>query len=98
MINAENRKIVRKSGKLIFLKSSPETIYKRLKHKKDRPIMSFDEEEKPGQEKYITKVESLLNRRLKFYEEADYTIDTDYNSIGMTVDKIALVINESIKN
>jgi len=98
LINTENRKIVRKSGKLIFLKSSPENIYQRLKHKRDRPVMSFDDEEVPGEEKYITKVESLLNQRIKFYEEADYTIATDHNSIGMTVDKIARVINESIKH
>jgi len=98
LINTENRKIVRKSGKLIFLKSSPENIYQRLKHKRDRPVMSFDDEEVPGEEKYITKVESLLNQRIKFYEEADYIIDTDHNSIGMTVDKIAHVINESINH
>lgn len=96
LINAENRKLVRKSGKLIFLKSSPENIYRRLKHKRDRPVMSFDDGEIPREDEYTEKIKSILDKRIKYYEEADYIIDTDQNSIGITVDKIAHFINESL--
>ena len=40
----------------------------------------------------IERIESLMKERMKYYQKADYFIDTDKESIGTTVDKIIKVI------
>jgi shikimate kinase len=91
LIIRENREFIKKSGKLIFLSSSPEVAYRRLKHKKDRPKLLADTNE---EEKNIAmeRIASLMKERMKYYKKADYCIDTDKESIGTTADKISRII------
>jgi len=49
LIIQENRKFIKKSGNLIFLRSSPEVAYRRLKHKRDRPVLLTDNNEEAGE-------------------------------------------------
>jgi shikimate kinase len=92
LIIQENREFIKKCGKLICLSSSPEVAYKRLKHKRDRPILLTDNNEEAAKNVVIERIESLMKEREKYYKKADYFIETDKESIGTTVDKIFRVI------
>ncbi len=92
LIVKENREFIRKHGNLIFLNSSPEVVYRRLKNKRDRPILLQDNNEKAAENVVMERIESLMKERMKYYKRADYIIDTDKEFIGTTVDKISRII------
>ena len=92
MIIQENREFIRGNGKLIFLRSSPEVAYRRLKHKRDRPILFTDDNELARQSVVIKRIKSLMKERMKYYKKADYIFNTDYHSIGKTVDEISRIM------
>ena len=66
----ENVAAMKKSGKVVFLAASPETIYERVKDSEDRPLIENN--------KTIPYIAQLLETRRPAYEEAaDLTIHTD---------------------
>lgn len=91
IINDENISIIKKSGILIFLNASPESIYQRLKFKKDRPAFLFEDFENPTKEMFLKKINDLFEARKKYYLQADLTFKTDNISIGKTID---LIVNK----
>lgn len=91
-----NFAIIKSSGKIVYLKSSPEIAYKRLRFKKDRPAFNFNEEHNPTKEQFLERINQLLDSRKKYYEQADFVIDTDNQTVGKTVDIIAkFIMNDS---
>lgn len=87
--NTDNYELMKRSGKVVYLKVSPSNLYKRLKNKTDRPIFKdLVLNEKP-QEDFIQRIKELLEKRSVYYEKADLIINTDISPIGITVDKIA---------
>ncbi len=93
IVNQTNLNIIKDTGKIIYLKASIDSIYKRVAFKRDRPNLIIDGEEF-SREKLIQKINNLFNAREKYYNQADLTIDTDNISIGVTVDKLAKIIND----
>lgn len=91
-----NFSIIKSTGKIIYLKSSPEMAYKRLRFKKDRPAFAFEGVEVPTKDQFLERIELLLNSRKKYYEQCDFVIDTDNQSVGKTVDIIAKYINKDL--
>ncbi len=92
-----NLEILGKSGKVVYLKSSPEMIYKRIKNKIDRPIfrdLVLSENSKP--QDFIERINILLKEREPYYLVADICIDTDKTNIGITVDKLAKILTRVI--
>ena len=89
----ENFGIVKSTGKIIYLKSSPEMAYKRLRFKADRPAFIFEGVEIPSKEQFLERIQSLLNSRKKYYEQSNFIIDTDNQTVGKTVDLLAKYIN-----
>lgn len=90
----ENFRIIKSSGKIIYLKSSPEMTYKRLRFKIDRPAFVFEGEEVPSKEKFMERINELLESRKKYYEKSDFIVDTDFQTVGKTVDIIAKFITK----
>jgi len=90
--------IIKSTGKIVYLKSSPEMAYKRLRFKKDRPAFTFEGVEVPTKEQFLERIEQLLNSRKKYYEQCDFIVDTDNQSVGITVDVIAKYINKELSN
>ena len=88
-----NLDLIKKNGLLIYLESSPEETYKRLRYKRDRPAFLFDEVE-PSKEQFLQKINELLDKRKQLYSMADVTINTDKLKIGQTVDKLARIIKK----
>ena len=92
----ENFGIIKSSGKIIYLKSSPEMAYKRLRYKKDRPAFVFEGVESPSKEQFLERIQQLLDERKKYYEKCDFVIDTDNQAVGKTVDIIARFITKDL--
>lgn len=90
-----NYKIIKTSGHFIYLKSSPEMAYKRLVFKRDRPNILLDDDNEPTKEQIMERINLLLEQRKKYYEKADYILDTDTESVGKTVDKISRFIRSN---
>jgi len=83
-----NLKLMKEKGIIIYLYSSPENLYLRLRNKENRP--AFNSTNMPNREKneFIKKIVELMEIRKYYYEQADITINTDENEIGQTIDII----------
>jgi shikimate kinase len=92
----ENFKIIKSSGKVIYLKSSPEIAYRRLRFKRDRPAFIFEGEELPSKEQFLQRINELLDSRKKYYEQCDFIVDTDSQKVGKTVDLLARYIDKDL--
>jgi shikimate kinase len=92
----ENFRIIKSSGKVIYLKSSPEIVYQRLRFKRDRPAFIFEGEELPSEEQFLQRINELLDSRKKYYEQCDFIIDTDSQKVGKTVDILANFITKDL--
>lgn len=89
-----NLEIIKSSGFLIYLESSPEETYKRLRFKRDRPALLFDGDKEPTKDEFIIKINSLLQNRISYYDQADLKINTDNCRVGKTVDKLSHIIKK----
>lgn len=89
-----NIEIIKSAGFLIYLDSSPEETYNRLRFKRDRPALLFDGEEEPSKIKFLEKINSLLQTRIKYYNQANVKINTDNIPVGRTVDKLSHLIKK----
>ncbi|MFC2136165.1 shikimate kinase [Bacteroidota bacterium] len=98
MTNNENLSIIKSTGKVVYLKVSPEVLYKRLKYKIDRPLLRDLVLSENSEGEFIKKIDDVLMKREKYYNEADIIINTDISSVGITVDKlvkkIKVILNE----
>jgi len=95
--NQENLEILKKTGILFYLKLSSVSAYKRLKYKRDRPVLFSDMGESSTKEDLINRINVLYEKRKIFYEQSDYIIETDNMPIGKTVDRIVTIINREIE-
>lgn len=87
--NKENVRLMRKTGKIIYLKVSPDNLYKRLKNKIDRPIFRDLVLGENSEDDFLNLIKELLDKRKGYYEKADLVVNTDFSPVGVTVDKIA---------
>ena len=89
-VREENRRLLKQLGTVIYLKTSPETICKRLEGDTTRPLLAglTDRSAK------LQKIREMLEKRQGFYEEASQiTVNTD----GRTTDAIAREILTAAK-
>lgn len=89
LVNKNNFDLLKSTGKIIYLKVSPDNLYKRLKNKIDRPLFRDLVLGEKKEEDFLNKIEYLLNKRRGYYEKADLIIETDSLPLGKTIDKIA---------
>ena len=88
MANEKNVEIMKNSGKIIYLKVSPEMIYKRIKNKIDRPLFRDLVLEERPKEDFIDRIMDILDDREKYYRLADLVIESENTPLGITVDTI----------
>lgn len=98
IISEENLEILKSTGYLIYLETSPEEAYKRLRFKRDRPALLFDGEEEPTKVEFLQKINSLLQTRIKYYNQANLKVNTDNGYVGKTVDKLVSIIQKEIND
>jgi shikimate kinase len=81
--NTENLDFLKQNCITIYLKTSPEVLFERLKDDASRPLLQNPDP--------LATLKELLKKRQDNYQKADIIIDTD----NKTTDKI---VNEIIKN
>ena len=79
VINPENRKAMRASGKIVFLKTGLETCTQRVKGmgELERPLW-----------KDMAKLEALYNERVPAYADHDYSVDTEGKTTGQVAENV----------
>jgi len=77
VMDEENFKNLKNSGIIICLKASPDTILKRTKNLKTRPLLNVPDPKK--------QIEELLKKREPYYNKADFSINTD----NLTIEQVA---------
>lgn len=81
-----NVEIMHKSGRVIFLTASPETVYERVKNSHNRPLLEKN--------KNVSFIETLMKERKERYEAAaDYLVSTD----GRSAEEISWEIMEKME-
>lgn len=70
--NEQTRNFLLKNSAVVYLKTSENIIYKRLKNTSDRPLLN---------DMTLERIKSILNTRKNNYELAHFTILTDNKSI-----------------
>jgi len=91
-LKEENRKRIKELGHVIYLKASPETIYKRTRNSNTRPLLQCDDP--------LSKIKTLLHERDSIYESlADIVILVDGKEVYEVVDQIVEALsNKDEKN
>ncbi len=80
--NVENMK---KSGKIVFLTATPQTIFERVRYSTNRPLLNGNMN--------VEYIAELMERRRSIYEEAaDVVIATDEKSEDMILKELLAVI------
>lgn len=77
VMDEENFKNLKNSGIIICLKASPDTILKRTKNLKTRPLLNVPDPKK--------QIEEFLKKREPYYNKADFIINTD----NLTIEQVA---------
>jgi shikimate kinase len=86
--NQENIDFLKELGKIIYIKVSAESVYNRLRFKRDRPILIRNGLTNLSKDEFIDKIKQLISDRNQYYEQADIIINTDNSQIGRTIEKL----------
>jgi shikimate kinase len=87
-VDPQTFRFITTSGILIYLKTTPEQIYRRLHFKNDRPMLTDAAGQRLGEEQLRERIQALFLLREPVYARADITIHTDGKKVGITVDEI----------
>lgn len=91
VIDKDNIKVMKDTGIIICLTTTPEAILKRTAGYAHRPLLNVSDPKK--------QIELLLKLRSPYYAQADKTIDTSKISVKEVADKIfKLIVNISKSN
>ena len=84
-LREENRELLKKAGKVIYLRTQPETVYERLQGDDTRPLLRTEDP--------LGRIKELLDDRSERYElAADIIIDTDGKKAADIADEIIAAI------
>lgn len=84
-VRAENRELLKRLGKVVWLRLKPETVYERLKNDDTRPLLQCDDP--------LERIRELMESRREAYEScADFIVDVD----GVTPEEILQKIQEEL--
>jgi shikimate kinase len=83
VLRPENRDHLHARGQVVYLRSSPEEVFRRLRHDRNRPLLQVDDP--------LTRVRELHAERHPLYTQmAHYTIDTGRPSVSTLVNMIMM--------
>ncbi|MBP5198804.1 MAG: shikimate kinase [Lachnospiraceae bacterium] len=80
-VREENRSLIKNIGAVVYLRATPETVYKRVKNSTTRPLLQC--EDPFGRIK-----EMIADRDPAYTECADVIVDVDDKTFGQIVDEI----------
>lgn len=83
VLRADNRAVLRQFGNVLYLRASPEEIYKRVKHDKTRPLLQGGNP--------MEKLRELYAQRDPLYREtAHFVIETGRPSVSTLVNMVMM--------
>lgn len=86
---------IKANGYLVYLRTSPETIYERLLDSHFRPmLLAMGRDETSQRQAILSRISRLLNEREPLYRQAHAMVTTDGKSIAEVVDEIATLIGQ----
>lgn len=91
LMRQTNREYIKNSGKVVYLKTSAEQLFSRIRHDKNRPLMQTDNP--------LQTLKDLLQAREKDYmETADLVVNTGRQRINITTQQIIAGIEQMEHN
>jgi len=87
VMREENIANMKSNGLVVCLTADEETIMKRTKKYKHRPLLNVEDPKR--------KIRDLLAKRGPFYARADFTVDTGSLTIRQAVDRIAEMVTRA---
>lgn len=83
VLRAENRQRLRERCRVVYLRSSPDELFRRLRHDRNRPLLQVADP--------LAKLRDLYAERDPLYREtAHFVIETGRPSVAMLVNMIAM--------
>lgn len=83
VLRAANRARLREGSTVVYLRSAPEELFRRLRHDTHRPLLQVADP--------MAKLRELYEQRHPLYEQtAHYTVDTGRPSVGALVNMIMM--------
>ncbi|MFH1655386.1 MAG: shikimate kinase [Candidatus Omnitrophota bacterium] len=86
VLDKENMSNLSKNGVIIYLHATPNVIFQRTKSYKHRPLLNVKDPKK--------EIEKILESRMQFYNQADFTIDTSEMEVEDVVDNVLEIIKK----
>ena len=80
----ESRELLLQNSTVIYLETSAETIYQRIKNDNTRPLLKNN--------MTVEKIENIISERHINYEKAHFTVKTDNKSVEQVANEITGVI------
>ena len=87
-LDEETRGVMTATGVVVYLRSSLDDLFARLRKKSDRPLLLSDQGTVLDEEALRERIQSLLGKREPAYRCADIIVETDGVRLGLTVDTI----------
>jgi shikimate kinase len=86
-LRASNRQVLREHGWVVYLKSNPDDIFRRLRHDKTRPLLQVDDP--------LARLKELHRVRDPLYREAAHHImETGRPSVASVVSHVAMQLEQ----
>ena len=87
ILDEENRILLNKSGRIIYIRSSPEAIFERVCHSNKRPLLTVEDNNNFDQV-LLERIRQLMGEREALYRQADIIIDRDILTLPEIVEAI----------
>jgi len=84
VLDQANMDALKTGGTVIYLKTSPDVVYARVKDQTHRPLLNVEDP--------LQKIRDMLQQRAPFYAQADHAVDTDGKSAEDVAEEIIKII------
>ncbi|TCD48577.1 shikimate kinase [Chlorobium sp. N1] len=92
-----SHEFISRAGTLVYLKSSPSSLARRLVNKRDRPLLRAEGGRRHSREELEEKIRLILEEREPRYLQAAVTVHTDQKRIGSTVEELTRKIERLVR-
>ncbi len=93
LMSEKNLSLINSAGILIYVKSSPDQIWKRIKHSTRRPLLR-NEGEAWSREMYLQRIKELMKEREYGYQSARLIIDRNGKDVNEVVTQLLSKLSE----
>lgn len=93
----ENLQHIIANGIIIYLEISPQEAFRRLKFKRNRPVIYGDSNEEVSDEELIKRINNIFQRRVDLYNKAHIKLSTDKMPVGTTIDMLVKILQRDYR-